>query len=84
MLDLIFQYPISTVVLTLIIAYFLNLILNFGDSRAPPTIGKYVPYLGCIYQYATDPVGLFRNAYKEYGNVFTLYLFGKKKNGYAL
>jgi sterol 14alpha-demethylase len=64
-------------VVTLILTNILRQLL-FRNPHEPPLVFHWVPFIGNTISYGIDPYKFFFACQKQYGDVFTFILLGKK------
>ncbi|KAM9953214.1 hypothetical protein ACTFIW_006567 [Dictyostelium discoideum] len=61
----------------LVIAILVIFAFKKSPSNIPPIV-ETIPFIGCFYQFAKNPLQLVRNSYDRLGEIFTLHLMGFK------
>ncbi|ORX82040.1 lanosterol 14-alpha demethylase [Basidiobolus meristosporus CBS 931.73] len=78
---------LATIAFGTLVVYVLNDWYNqkFGkkDPNAPPMVPYWIPFIGSMIDFGTNPVEFLTENRKKYGDVFTFLMFGRKMT-YAL
>ncbi|KAI8981428.1 lanosterol 14-alpha demethylase [Pilobolus umbonatus] len=56
----------------------LNQLFRPKNAKEPPAVFSWIPFLGNAVEFGVSPIKFIQKCQKEYGDVFTFYMIGKK------
>ena len=78
------QFDIRTIsqllVALIVLSFYYHFLLGRRNPGAPPLIKSWIPFFGVAFSFERDPERLILQCQERYGDIFTLYIAGRKVN----
>ena len=64
----------------IVLSFYHHFLLGKRNPGAPPLIKSWIPFFGVAFSFSRDPERLILQCKERYGDIFTLYMVGRKMN----